>query len=460
MIYISSIDVRYISDSCDDLTNLTNNSSSTTDRGTTIATPQEEARTDSPVVGILVTPATGSNALAGAIVRAQGAGHEVIVASLVDHDSEVIQFAEQQGAQVIGLDEDVEPKKAIQIVARQEGYPGVLWQSEVEVAVDFEAGSERSYESDEYLETVEPLSGGHPSPNVLVGIPTYNEEVGIGSVIVRSQEYADEVVVCDDGSEDNTVAIAKRTGARVISHPENRGKGAAVRSLLDHAQTRNFDSLVLLDGDGQHTPDEIPRIIEPIVDGDADLVIGSRYLDDGGEDETPSYRRVGQRILDYLTIGPSKTNVTDSQSGYRALSPRAVEEVDVSTDSFGVESEMIDEAARHDLTISERSIEARYEGIDGQTQNPLRHGLEVVTFLLQLIRDRHPLIFFGVPGLVLATGGLFYGVDGILIYRTSGVFYPAKAMVSGFLTIIGTLGVFTGLMLNRVANIVSTSLED
>jgi hypothetical protein len=147
--------------------------------------------------------------------------------------------------------------------------------------------------------------------------------------------------------------------------------------------------------------------------------------------------------------------MTDTQSGFRAFSPQAVSELDLTTDGIGVESEMIDSAAQHDLEMDEVPIHVRYEGIDGQTYHPLRHGLTVVTFVLQLIRDRHPLLFFGVPGLILTVAGALWGIDGILIYRETGNFYPAKALVSGFVTIIGVLGMFTGLILNRISNTIS-----
>lgn len=120
---------------------------------------------------------------------------------------------------------------------------------------------------------------------------------------------------------------------------------------------------------------------------------------------------------------------------------------------------MIDSAAKEGLDVTERSIDVRYDGIDGQTQNPLRHGLAVVVFILQLVRDKHPLMFFGIPGLILLAVGTLYGIDGILIYRATGEFYPAKIFVSGFLTILGTLGVFLGLVLNQIGNLLDRAGE-
>lgn len=289
---------------------------------------------------------------------------------------------------------------------------------------------------------------------LLVGIPAYNEEIGIGSTILAAKRHADHVVVVDDGSADNTVEIAKQAGATVLQHETNRGKGGAVKTLLEFARSTECDALVLIDGDGQHKPSDIPQVIEPVLSDDVDLVIGSRYLEKDPDDETPFYRRIGQRTLDVLTTGRTGENLTDTQSGFRALSTDAIESLRLQTEGIGVESEMIDTAIRQDLSITEASIDVRYEGIDGQTYNPLHHGLTVVTFILKLVRDQHPLIFFGLPGLVLTVAGALYGLDAILIYQSTGTFYPAKVLVSGFVTIIGTLGIFCGLILNRISNMI------
>jgi len=307
---------------------------------------------------------------------------------------------------------------------------------------------------------------GHPTDSagtvesparVLVGIPAFNEEIGIGSVVHTARRYADAVVVVDDGSTDDTAGIAAAAGAEVVSHDRNRGKGAAVQTLLQTASDRSFDAFVLLDGDGQHLPTQIPQVAQPVVAGDADLVIGSRYVDSNGNGETPVYRRVGQRVLDVMTNGSTGERLSDSQSGFRALSPTTVDRLSLSlsTDGIGVESDMIDAAARADLSIVEVPISVRYEGVDGQTHNSLRHGLRVVTFLLQLVRDRHPLVFFGVPGLFLTIVGALWGLDAILVYQSTGIFYPAKVLAGGFTTILGVLGVFCGLILNRVSNMIA-----
>lgn len=289
---------------------------------------------------------------------------------------------------------------------------------------------------------------------VLVGIPAYNEAVGIGSTVLATTPYAGQVVVVDDGSSDDTARIAQLAGATVIKHETNQGKGAAIRTLINYARSVEYDTLVLLDGDGQHCSDDIPDVVGPVLTDGIDLVIGSRYLKKDTDEETPFYRRCGQRVLDTLTTASTGAMVTDSQSGFRALSPAAIESLSLTTDGMAVESEMIDDAIRKDLQIQEVPIEVRYDGVDGQTYNPLQHGLAVMSFLLKLIRDRHPIVFFGLPGGLLAGSGLVTILWTIQIYNQTGMLSASGTLLGGLATIIGVLGIFCGFILNRIAHMI------
>lgn len=224
--------------------------------------------------------------------------------------------------------------------------------------------------------------------HVVVGIPAYNEENAVGSTVLGVQRYVDDVVVVDDGSTDRTPEIVSQADVTLLQHDRNRGKGAAVRTLFDHARDRDCDALVLLDADGQHDPADVPALAEPVVEDEADVVIGSRYLEPEDRDETPVYRRIGQIVLDYCTARVTGAELTDSQSGFRAFSPAALSKISITTDGMGVESEMIDSATDRGLTIDERAIDARYEDLEGQTYNPVKHGLTVMLFLAELARRR------------------------------------------------------------------------
>jgi glycosyltransferase involved in cell wall biosynthesis len=135
--------------------------------------------------------------------------------------------------------------------------------------------------------------------------------------MLKARRHVDDVLVVDDGSSDATTEIAKAAGAQVLRHETNKGKGAAVKSALNYAAANSFDALVFLDGDGQHDPDQIPQLLQPILDGTADIVIGYRDFK-----QMPRYRRVGRFVLDYTTAANKLTN--DSQSGFRALNQNAI----------------------------------------------------------------------------------------------------------------------------------------
>lgn len=200
--------------------------------------------------------------------------------------------------------------------------------------------------------------------NVVI-IPAYNEEGTIAEVIVRSLPYADTVLVVDDGSTDATAAVAACAGAQVISHPLNRGLGAAIGTGMQAARNLGADVVMTLDADGQHLPEEIPRFVEALGHG-ADAVIGSRMLTFEGN--MPFLRRVYQRIGNVVTFLLFGKRVTDSQSGFRAFSARAADAMDLRTDRMEVSSEIISEIHRCQLTYAEVPITAVY------TDGSLRKG--------------------------------------------------------------------------------------
>lgn len=250
---------------------------------------------------------------------------------------------------------------------------------------------------------------------VLAGIAAYNEARYVGSIVLQARQYVDEVIVVDDGSRDNTATVAALAGATVIRHTENRGKGAAIQSIIAEARRRNPDVLVLLDADAQHDPREIPNLVKPISEG-FDLVIGSREAQD---DKTPRFRRIGKKVISSSTRFASKTNVFDSESGFRALSPEAINKLELQEKGFAIESEMITRAAAKNLKITEVPISNIYT-TDGSTLNPIRHGIDVLSRIIVMISQRRPLFFFGLAGAILLVAGLITGFRVLHIFTTTG----------------------------------------
>ena len=286
---------------------------------------------------------------------------------------------------------------------------------------------------------------------VVAAIPAFNEEVAIGSVIARTKPYVDDVVVIDDGSHDSTVAVAESMGVTVLCHEVNSGKGMALRTVFAWAIEQNVDVLITLDGDGQHNPDEIPSIVAPILARDADLVNGARFLE--GHNDVPAYRRLGQEVLTFATNLNSVVKVNDSQSGFRAFHSSSFDAFRFTNSGMGIESEMISEAAAAGLRIKEVPITCRYD-VDGSTFNPVKHGLGVLNSIVCQLERKHPLLYFSVPGFVLFFVGMALSFQTLYGYQLGGGFWIGKAMAAMMFVLLGSFGMFTGLILNSIATYV------
>ena len=282
-------------------------------------------------------------------------------------------------------------------------------------------------------------------PRILVAIPAYNEERYIGSIVLKARQYADEVIVVDDGSKDHTAEIARLAGATVIQHEEKKGKGVAIQRILAEAKRKGYDVLVLLDADSQHNPDEIPSLIKPILEG-SDLVIGARKVQ---VNKTPYYRRIGQKVLLHSTRILSGERLTDSESGFRALSRKAIFEVQLKESGFAIEAEMIARASDKHLKITEVPISNIYTK-DGSTLNPIRHGFGVLARILAMISETRPLFFFGLGGSILVALGLIAGFRTFHILSVGGIMPTGTALLSVLLLTIGIFSIFTGIILHTL----------
>lgn len=294
---------------------------------------------------------------------------------------------------------------------------------------------------------------GRKDKTVVAVIPAYSEETSIGTIILLTKQYVDHILVIDDGSNDRTKQIAKLAGAEVIRHPINIGKGAALKSAFERAEELGFDILVTIDGDGQHDPDEIPILLSPILDGEADVVIGSRFIDKKGKKEISLYRRFGNFILTKATNFGSKDKVSDSQSGFRVFSKKCFGKFSFSEVRFGIESEMIREGIDNDLRIKDIPMSCKYNNLHKFTQKPGKQGMSVLASILENVKDKHPLLYFGITGVVFLLVGMVIGLYTSLEYINHNQILIVPALISILFLLVGLLAIFSGLTLNSLGNI-------
>ncbi len=282
-----------------------------------------------------------------------------------------------------------------------------------------------------------------PQKGIFAVLPAFNEELVIGSVVLRTRKYVDKVIVVDDGSSDLTAEVAESAGAEVIKLEHNTGKAYTILLGLQRARETGCAVAVMLDSDGQHDPKEIQRVAGLVRAGKADLVIGSRFLEKNSG--IPAYRQIGQRILDLFTNMGAKSNVTDSQSGFRALSCKALDNLDFKSDGYNIESDMIGHFSALGLSIMEVPISVNYDVPNKHKKHPLTHGVGVLTRLINLIGYRRPLLLFGVPGIIFIIIGIATGFYAFSEYTSTAIFPFALEMISMLFLIMGMLMLSVGL---------------
>ena len=286
-------------------------------------------------------------------------------------------------------------------------------------------------------------------------LPAYNEEVSIGSVVLRTRRYADRVIVIDDGSSDRTAEVARLAGAEVIRHPKNLGKGAALRTGFEFVNGAKV--IVTMDADGQHDPSDIPKLVEPILTGEADMVNGSRYIN-GNKKDTPMYRRLGQVVLDTVTNAESGLSVTDSQSGFRAYAAHVKDVFRFKQNGLAIESEMLADAGNAGLRIGEIEIGVRYD-VDSSSEHPITHGLQVLAKVLQDMEINRPLYYFTLPGMVLAAIGIGMGMEFLRTFYHGGSLQFGPTLFMAILTLVGAFMAFTGIILHSISGLISKLMK-
>lgn len=282
---------------------------------------------------------------------------------------------------------------------------------------------------------------------IVAGMPMYNEEETIGTVVTLALKYSDAVICVDDGSSDSSARIAEACGATVIRHRVNRGYGGALKSLFNKAIEMNATALVVLDSDGQHEVSDIPMLLKPILDKQADFVIGSRFIDGGGGTDMPAYRRLGIKVITAASNLSRDISIKDTQSGFRAFSAHALEVLRFDCEGMELSLEMLEDAHEKQLKISEVPTVVRYDVPKGSNFTAVSHGFTVLSWALVSLSHKKPLLVLGIPGLGLFATGAAMGLN--LAQNVTGQIdsYIGPGLSAVWIGVLGLALMATGLVL-------------
>ena len=286
---------------------------------------------------------------------------------------------------------------------------------------------------------------------ITIGIPAYNEEKNIASIIIKLKKITDSIIVCDDGSSDMTSDISKNLGAIVITHKKNMGYGVAINSIFQKAKELNIDLLVTFDADGQHRVEDIEKVVEPIKNNTADLVIGSRFLDK--KSNVPNYRKIGIKVITKITNASIKKKLTDSQSGFRAYNKQVLSQISPSDIGMGISTEILIKSSSKGLRIMEVPVTILYSG-DTSTHNPVSHGTSVLLSTIKFTSIEHPLKFYGIPSVIfLIIGGIFTTLA-IQSYIDVGRLNSNLTLIGGGTVLLGIILLICAILLYSLVSVV------
>jgi len=216
--------------------------------------------------------------------------------------------------------------------------------------------------------------------NICLLIPAYNEARTIGQIVAKARRIMDSVVVVDDGSRDATAQIAQDSGALVIKHKVNSGKGAALRTGFQHVLDHGYDAVITMDSDGQHDVDDIPRFLEAFSNSLPGIILGSRMHDIS---TMPAVRKCTNKFTSFVGSLLSHQKLEDSQSGFRLISADVLRTVKLETSGFEMESELLVKASKAGFRIISVPIKTIY----GQEISKINPAVDTYKFLRLLFRS-------------------------------------------------------------------------
>ena len=433
----------------------------------TVCSPEESVTSgalQNVAIGVVLTE-RNEDAVLGTALRARKRGNTVLIApSVPTPEPETIKLLEQIGAVMIrstkrGASQG-ELYQLLSEAARERGAAGIILQTRDCPRIDYERTGE-AFKRVNYEVVAIPKHWEQPteSADIVIGIPAYNAAGSIGAVVRRAAAYADEVLVIDDGSGDETAERAREAGATVVVHERNRGYGGALKTLFRESADRDAAHLVVIDADGQHDPADIPNLVETQRRNGTDIVIGSRYVGQRST-EIPLIRSVGLAVINHLTnasLGNLRPSgfIRDTQSGYRAYSGYAIKSLakDRSIgDNMGASTDILYHAHRKRLSVSEVETTISYEVENASSQGSISHGVDLVRNIFWTVEYGRPLLILGVPGSIVTLLGTIASVVLFLQFSQTGALVPAQMVIAILYVIGGVLLSITAVLMHVLNN--------
>jgi dolichol-phosphate mannosyltransferase len=279
--------------------------------------------------------------------------------------------------------------------------------------------------------------------NLAIIIPTFNESESIGPLIdeLISLRYSiNSIIVVDGHSTDGTAEIAKAKGAIVIFQP-NKGYGDALRTGFIYAKNKlHSDILVMIDGDSSYDTKDIQKLINPILQNSADMVIGNRF-EKMHKKSMPLMNRIGNKIISWFAKIALKINIHDTQCGIRAFKAQLLDSFNFDSEGMSMAIEMLSDTKYAGGRICEVSVS--YRKRKGETKlNPIQDGAKIFLTMLRLMRDTRPILFFGLFALFFFIIGSVLGIDVLIEYILTGTVTRIPTAILSSLLILSSIQFF------------------
>ncbi|WP_135854126.1 glycosyltransferase family 2 protein [Halorussus salinus] len=422
---------------------------------------QNDETLQRPAIGV-VADESNADAIVRIVTLAREHGHEAIVA----HGRETprsARLARRLGAETVCLDERRADEGAFErlltVTAKARGFPGLLFHPDTDSYVDYDQRVE-GRESDSEYTRLAPTHrrGSVEETDTVVAIPAYDEADTIESLVRNVRKYVDTVVVVDDGSDDGTADLAREAGATVVAHSRNRGYGKALQSAFGEAHRLGADRLVIIDGDGQHDPSDVPELLAEFEDGDPDVVIGSRFVA-GSETDFPLYRLFGLKVINLLTnlsfgFLRRESWISDTQCGFRAYGPRAIESIardGAIGDNMGASTDILYHASERGYDVREVGTDVEYDVEDASSLHPVRHGLTIINNLLKTVERKRPVTVIGIPGFAVVLAGFGFGYLTLSNFTATDELSTGLVVLTVLLVMVGSGACLTAVILHSLA---------